>query len=95
MELLGDKQPRLGEYIFNFAETMVKLDQELGDCDLCVEFAHFLSNFITLERKKKQTNKNKNPVRCHFRFCDLFVQLKALSIIINWEFGKIRATDKI
>ena len=27
--------------------------QELGDCDLCVEFAHFLSNFITGERKRK------------------------------------------
>ena len=28
---------------------------ELGDCGLCVEFAHFLSNFITLERKRKLT----------------------------------------
>ena len=27
----------------------------IGDCDLCVEFAHFLSNFITLERKRKLT----------------------------------------
>ena len=44
---------------------MVNLNQELGDCDLCIEFAHFLSNFITLKRKKKLTNKSKNPVSCH------------------------------
>ena len=29
--------------------------QELGDCDLCIEFAHFLSNSISLERKRKLT----------------------------------------
>ena len=34
---------------------MVSFMQELDDGDLCVEFAHFLSNFITLERKKKLT----------------------------------------
>ena len=34
-----------------------------GCCDLCVEFAHFLSNFVTLERKKNLTNKN--PVSGH------------------------------
>ena len=27
--------------------------QELDDCDLCVEFAHFLSNFRTLGKKTK------------------------------------------
>ena len=26
--------------------------QELGDCDLCFEFAHLLSTFITLDRKR-------------------------------------------
>ena len=36
----------LGELIFDFAETMV------GDCDLCFGFAHLLSNFITLDRKR-------------------------------------------
>lgn len=36
---------------------MVNLNQELGDCDICIEFAHFLSNFITLERKRKLTKK--------------------------------------
>ena len=35
--------------------TFQNQPQELGDCDLCVEFAHFLSNFITLERKRKLT----------------------------------------
>ena len=40
--------------------------QKLGDCDLCVEFVHFLLNLITLERKKNQTNKSKNPVSCHY-----------------------------
>ena len=44
---------------------MVNLDQELGDCDLCVEFAHFLSNYITLKRKKNQTNPNKNQMSYH------------------------------
>ena len=34
--------------------------QELGDCDLCVEFTHFLSICKTLERKKKaKVTKNK------------------------------------
>ena len=42
-----------------FAETMVNLGQELSDCDLCVEFAHFLSNFITLKRKKTKLTKTK------------------------------------
>ena len=36
--------------------------QELGDCDLCVEFAHFMSTLITLERKKKLTNQT--IIRC-------------------------------
>ena len=31
--------------MFDFAETMV------GDCDLCFEFAHLLSNFTTLDGK--------------------------------------------
>ena len=35
-----------------------------SESDLCVEFAHFLSKFITIEKKKK-TNKNKNPVSWH------------------------------
>ena len=38
--------------------------QELGYCDLCVEFPHFLSSFKTLG-EKNQTNKNKNLMFCH------------------------------
>ena len=34
-----------------YAETMVNL-KSLGDCDLCFEFAHLLSNFITLDGKR-------------------------------------------
>ena len=37
--------------------------QELDDCDLCVEFAHFLSTFITLERKKEELS-NKTTIWC-------------------------------
>ena len=48
MELPGDihacKYPRLGERIGQ--------SQELDNCDLCIELAHFLSNLITLGRKK-------------------------------------------
>ena len=36
----------INNLVFDFAETMV------GDCDLCFEFAHLLSNFITLDRKR-------------------------------------------
>ena len=36
--------------------------QELDDCDVNVEFAHFLSNVTTLERKKKE---KQNPVSCY------------------------------
>ena len=36
--------------------------QELGDCDLCVEFAHFLSNSITLEKNNNKITKTK--ARC-------------------------------
>ena len=53
MELLGDK------YNLVLESKVMTLQKHL-----CVEFAHFLSNFLTLERKKK-TNKNKNSVSCH------------------------------
>ena len=35
--------------------------KSLGDCDLCFDFAHLLSNFITLDRKETY----ENPVSCH------------------------------
>ena len=43
MELPGDK------YLVLKSKFLSLQKQELGDCDLCVKFAHFLSNFITLE----------------------------------------------
>ena len=38
--------------------------QGIGDCHLCLEFAHFLSIFKTLERENPNYE-NKNPVACH------------------------------
>ena len=35
--------------------TSVDTYTNINDCDLCVEFAHILSNFITLGRKNKLT----------------------------------------
>ena len=40
------------------AEMTDNQPQELSDCNLCVEFAHCLSNFITLEKKKKANKSN-------------------------------------
>ena len=35
-----------------FSRNKGQPDKSLGDCDLCFDFAHLLSNFITLDRKR-------------------------------------------
>ena len=35
--------------------------KSLGDCDLCFDFAHLLSNFITLDRKRNLRKPGRLP----------------------------------
>ena len=64
-ELPGDIKSRLGELLFDFAETMVNLKSwaivifVLNSHISCQSLKHLK------DEKKKKTNKNRNPVSCH------------------------------
>ena len=78
--------------------------QDLGDCDLCFDFAHFIVKLYNTWQKKKLTKTGYLVIiwhryftvwrvnfitapaefrRCHFRFCDLFVERKRTITKLN------------